>query len=61
MADSVVTAADLLWGPIALLINLLQHGFVPDSSQGVAELVASGVGTVLWATVGSVIGEIIRG
>lgn len=57
MADTVVTIADFLWGPVALLANVLQHGFPPSTVAGVKEIIVSGVGTAAWAVAGSAIGR----
>ena len=58
--DSVVTAADVLWGPIALIVNINQHGLTTAPGEGFAEVFASAVGTMLWATAAGVVGRVMQ-
>ena len=52
-----ITAADFLLGPIALLVNLLEHSYPPSSVDGLGELIVSGLGTATWVTaIGAVTG-----
>ena len=53
-----ITAADFLWGPIALLINGMEHGFPPSSVDGAGELIASILGTGTWAVAIGAIGSL---
>lgn len=53
-----ITVADFLWGPIALIINFMKHGYPPSSMQGGKELLVSGMGTAFWISALGAIGRI---
>ena len=56
---STEIVAEFFWGPIALLFNILEYGFPPESIEGLVETMVSILGTMLWTSIAGVFRSLI--
>jgi hypothetical protein len=53
--------AEFVLGPIALLVNLAEHGIYPSTAIQLAEFIASALGTMLYTVAVGAVGTALTG